>query len=129
MTAYVWVISGYASFEVYIRLSCYSWHPLGFYSDSHLIILLMFASSFRSSRITRDRNVVRSGGSRNGAIVGGGGAVGWRGAAEGGGPASKGVWGSAASSPLGASGGALEAFTFFTSNPAENQCIRSAVNV
>ena len=42
--------------------------------------------------------------------------------------ASKGIWGSAVSFPIGAWGGAPEAFTFFASNPAKNQCIRSAVN-
>ena len=65
-----------------------------------------------------------SGGSRNGAMGGGGGgggeAVGW-----GGGRgarvhplASKGVWGSTVSSPIGVWGGAPEAFT---SNPDKNQ--------
>ena len=42
--------------------------------------------------------------------------------------ASKGVWGSAVTSSIGAWGGAPEAFTFFASNPAKNQRIRSAVN-
>ena len=56
-----------------------------------------------------------SGGSRNGAI--GGRLVG--GAARGGAHplTSKGVWGSAVSSPIGAWGGAPEAFTFFASKP------------
>ena len=70
--------------------------------------------------------VPSSGGSRNGAM--GGRLVG---GAAGGGVhplASKGVRGSAVSSPIGAWGGAPEAFTFFASNPAKNQRIRSAAN-
>ena len=61
---------------------------------------------------------VNSSGSRNGAM---GGAVGWRdGRGWGVHPlASKGVWGSAVSSPIGAWGSAPEAFTFFASNHAE----------
>ena len=52
---------------------------------------------------------------------GGGGAVGWKGGrGRGVHPlASKGVWGSAVSSPIGAWGGAPEAFTFFASNHAK----------
>ena len=41
----------------------------------------------------------------------------------------RGVWGSAVSSPIGAWGGAPEAFTFFASNHAKNQRIRSAVRI
>ena len=57
------------------------------------------------------------------------GGGGWRGGrGRGPPPRQQGVWGSAVSPPIGAWGGAPEAFTFLTSNPAKRIYIRAKDN-